>query len=104
MLEEILTRLNLKYEELTPEERETLNSWTSALSKGGLSIEQVKGYIKSMRDGVENELCSFKLDKSQDLYLKARLRNYMLLEALLSTPEKAKESVERAIAGLVSKK
>lgn len=104
MIEEILTRMNLKYEELTKEEKDTLVQWTESLTKSTISLEQVKTYIRSMRDAVENELCKHDLGRNQDLYLKARLRNYMLLEALLSTPDKAKEAAERAIAGLVSKK
>ena len=38
------------------------------------------------------------------MYLKARLRNYILLEAFLETPEKAQEALDRSVAGLVSSK
>ena len=74
-----------------------------SLGKNRLSIEGVKGYLTSMRDSVEQELTKTDLNSKQDLFLKARLRNYMLLEAFLSTPEKAQKALERAMAGLVRK-
>lgn len=36
--------------------------------------------------------------------LHARLKNYMLLEAFLDTPEKARKALDQAVAGLVSNK
>lgn len=104
MIDQILERLGLKYEDLKPAERDTLATWMESLNKNQLTLEGVKGYIASMRDSVEQELTKTGHDTKQDLLLKARLRNYMLLEAFLSTPEKAKQALERAMAGLVVKK
>lgn len=74
-----------------------------ALQKGQVSIEKVREYIGSMKEAVEQELTKFDLDPNQDLFLKARLRNYMLLDAYLSTPERAKEQIENAISQMVRK-
>lgn len=104
MIDSILEKIGLKYEDLNTAERETLGSWMEALSKNQLTIEGVKGYIASMRDSVEQELTKTDHNSKQDLLLKARVRNYMLLEAFLSTPEKAKQALERAMAGMVVKK
>ena len=57
-----------------------------------------------MKSSVSLELSNSKLGKNEDMYLKARLRNYILLEAFLETPEKAQEALDRAIAGIVSSK
>jgi len=100
-IDEILKKFGLKYEELKAEEKETLYSWMEALNKSKLTLETVKTYIASMRDAVEQELTKTGHNSKQDLFLKARLRNYMLLEAFLSTPEKAKQALERAMAGIV---
>ena len=102
MLDEILTKLGLKYEDLTASELETLNSWMSSLQQGQLTTEKVKEFIHSMRDMIENELTKTSHNSKQDIFLKARLRNCMLLEAFLTTPEKAKQQLERALAGIVS--
>ena len=34
MIDEILSKLNLKYEDLNTSERETLNGWLDSLQKG----------------------------------------------------------------------
>jgi len=103
MMDELLEKFGLKYDDLSLEERETLNVWTDAIQKGAVSVDKIKQYLSAMRDGVEQELCKTGHNSKQDIFLKARLRNYMLLEAFLSTPERAKEQLERAVAGLVSK-
>ena len=104
MIDELLEKAGLKYEDLNPSERETLNVWMEALQKGALSIEKIREYITSMKEAVEMELTKSKLGHKQDLFLKARLRNYMLLDAFLSTPERARQQMENAISGIVGKK
>jgi hypothetical protein len=100
--DEILEKFGLKYEDLDASERETLHSWQNVLSENKLTLDNVRAYISSMRDAVEVKLTKTGHNSKQDLLLKARLRNYMLLESFLSTPEKAKAALERAIAGMVS--
>lgn len=103
MIDEILTKFNLKYSDLLPDERETLNTWLSALSQNALSVERIREYISSMKITVENELTRVGHENKQDILLKARLRNYMLLEGFLTTPEKAREQIERALQGIKPK-
>lgn len=104
MIDEILTKFNLKYEDLNHAERETLNSWMGALQNGQITVEKVRDYIASMRDSVEQELTKTGHDSKQDIFLKARLRNYMLLESFLISPEKARRSLERAVASIAPRK
>ena len=103
MLDQFLEKAGLKYEDLNAIERETLNTWMEALQKGQVSVEKVKEYITSMKEAVERELSKSNLGSKQDLFLKARLRNYMLLDAFLTTPERAKQQIENAISGMVKK-
>lgn len=103
MIDEILKRFNLKYEDLTVAEKDTLFSWAESLSKKNLTVEGIKTYIASMRDGVEVELAKTGFGSKEDTLLKGRLRNYMLLEAFLTSPEKAKQAIERALAGIANK-
>jgi len=104
VMDDILQKIGLKYEDLTVVERETLFSWLNAMGKNALTIENVKTYIVSMRDAVEQELTQVGLNDEKDKLLKARLRNYMLLEAFLTAPEKAKKALEKAMSGVVSRK
>lgn len=103
-IDDILEKFNLKYEDLNSVERETLNSWLEVLDKNKLTLESIKTYIASMRDAVEQELTQTGHNSKQDIFLKARLRNYMLLEAFLSTPERARQALEKSMVGIVGKK
>jgi len=73
------------------------------LSKNELTVNTVRSHLASMRDSVEQELTKTDNGTKQDIFLKARLRNYMLLEAFLSTPEKAKEAMERMLTGIAGR-
>ena len=103
MLDKILEKYGLKYGDLEPEEKETLNVWMSALEQGQLTIEKIRDYIVSMRANVEQEVTKTDLNTKQDLLLKARLRNYLLLEAFLSSPEKARKQLEESISHMKGK-
>lgn len=102
MLDEMLKKYGLKYEDLSSQERATAHQWVSSLQQGQLSLEKVREYLQTMRSQVEEELTKTGHDSKQDLFLKARLRNYMLLESFLISPEKAKERLEATIASIAS--
>ena len=113
MIDEILKRYGVKYEELEDVEKETLNTWLDALKQGQITIEKVREYLRAMRDSVELTLESepefiqvfiFKIRNDKNILLKARLRNYRLLESFLSTPQKAKAAINRALAGVAGRK
>ncbi len=87
----------VKYSEMTPDEKKTFESMLDSVRKHTLSVDMIRDYIHSMRDAVEQELTRFDLTKEEDLYLKARLRNYMLLESFLISPERAKKELEKAL-------
>jgi len=126
-MDEILQRAGLNYDDLTSAERDTLGQWTKSLQEKRLAVPQVQDYIRSMRSAVETELTEEQSDPSnwfgimalfipfygvvkkwyhdkKTLGLQARLKNYMLLEAFLDTPEKARKALDQAVAGLVSNK
>lgn len=90
----------LKYEELSKIERDTLHAWIDKMRKTTLQVEDIVGYVRAMRDSVENELTKTTNTKEEDYLLKARLRNYMLLEGFLSTPERAKKALSKALEGV----
>ena len=104
MLDKLLEKTGYTYEDLTSDERATLNGWLEVLSKGGITQEKIKNYISSMKETVEAELTKTDLNTKQDLFLKARLRNYMLLDAFLGTPERAKAQLEQALSGMIKRK
>ena len=99
LIDDLLKKHNLKYEELTPDERTTFNTMLDAIEGKSLSIEKIKDFIISMKYAVEQEIVKTTNDTKQDFFLKARLKNYMLLEAFLTSPEKAKKALEQSLQG-----
>ena len=99
MIDELLKKYGLKYEELTPDERTTFHTMLDAIEGKTLSIEKIKDFITSMKYAVEQEIVKVGNDNKQDTFLKARLKNYMLLEAFLTSPEKAKKALEQSLQG-----
>lgn len=106
-MDTILERFNLKYDDLNTAEKETLNTMLQSLRKNELTIPNIRAYLASMRDAVEDELCKeseyvhilfFRVRNDKNVLLKARLRNYRLLEAFLTSPEKAEKALESALA------
>lgn len=92
-----LEKKGLKYEELKPAEREVYNSMLETLAKSELTPAKLRDHITAMREAVELELTKTDHNSTQDLFLKARLRNYILLEAFLSGPERAKKALENTL-------
>jgi hypothetical protein len=100
-IDDILERYGLKYEDLIEEEKKTLNKWMNDLNSSELTLDSVKLYISQMKLAVEEELTKAENNNKQDTYLKARLRNYMLLESFLDTPKRAKKALESAISSIL---
>ncbi len=90
----------IKYETLTTAEKDTLTQWSQALTKNELTLQGVKDFVRTLIEGVERELANYNLDKNQDLFLKARLKNYLMLSDFLTGPDKAKKHIEQSIQNL----
>jgi len=100
----------VKYDDMNEAERATLNSWIDSVKQEQLSVIDIKGYIQRLRSDVEEELYKtpetkrvwlfFTVANRDAILLKARLRNYMLLEDFLSGPDKARKAVERNLQRL----
>lgn len=111
MIDQLLSKVGLKFEDLKPVEQETLNTWLKALQNSTVTTEKIRMYIEAMRNSVEEELSKepeyiqtlfFRTRNDKNILLKARLRNYMLLDAFLMSPEHAKRQLEQAVAGMVN--
>ena len=98
-VDDFLSKIGVKYEDLNSAEKQSLHEFYGAVEQNQLTVEKIKQYVQGMKAGVEEELCKVGLNKEQDTYLKARLRNYMLLEAFLTSPDRAKAALESALAG-----
>ena len=100
MIDKLLKKFNLKYEDLNKVEKETLGGWLENLSKQKITVKGIEDYIRKMLTGVERELAQDDLPKTKDIFLKARMRNYLLLLDFLTSPEKAKRSIEESLKNI----
>jgi hypothetical protein len=100
IIDDILARAGLKYEDLNEVEHEWLERQLEALSQKKITVSLIRDHISKMRESVELELTKVGHETKQDIFLKARLRNYILLEKFLSTPEDAKRQLNQMLAGI----
>jgi hypothetical protein len=108
-MQSLLDKFNVNYEDLNPAEKETLDQWQKALAQNILTVEAVREYLKSLIEAVEKELAEIKESTSfwlflyawkKDFYLKARLKNYLILYDFLSAPEKARKHIEKSLINI----
>lgn len=113
LTEELEEKFHIKVESLNSLEKETYFKMLDVVQKAQMSPEKLREYIVSMRDAVERELIKepefhrifiFKVENRKQIFLKARLQNYLLLESFLVSPEKARERLEEMISGLTERR
>lgn len=106
--EQFLEKLGLKYEDLDKPgymgEKEAYFDLLKQTQLAPLSVDEVRNFILRCRYSVEMELTDPKHNTIHDEQLKARLRNYILLEAFLYAPANAVEVHKEDIKALVSNK
>ena len=112
IIDSLLAKYKVNYEELRPDEKETLFQMVEDVKKTELTPEKMLAHITAMRYIVEESLINepefnyifiFKVPNRKQILLKARLQNYILLEAFLSRPKKARELLESSLANAENK-
>jgi len=112
MIDEILKKYGIDWNDLDTSgkfsgEKEQLLKMAESARSNTLTLEGVRSRITSMREGVEEELSktdsnffTWFLGWKKDYSLKARLRTYLLIEGILSNPDKVKQSMEEMVANM----
>ncbi len=104
-----LENKGLRIDKLNAEEKQTYFSMLDASRQAQMTPEKLKDYIATMRDAVEKELINepefiqvfiFKFENRKQILLKARLQNYMLLDAFLKSPQRAEEQLKNMLDGI----
>lgn len=95
-LDQILKKAGVKdFDELTVDEKESYFSMLKIAESAVISLDDVKTHIKAMKDAVEYSLANEKLSNNEDLFLKARLKNYLFFDNLLNKPERARHMLDQ---------
>lgn len=100
----ILQKLGIQYSDLTDDEFSTLQSWKESLQTNTLTVEKIQSYITDMRDAVQREITKTDHNTKQDIFLKARLRNLLILEGLMVSPEKAQKAIDARLQSFAKNK
>jgi hypothetical protein len=115
IIDDMLGRYGAKLETMTPAEKETFFTMVRAVETKQLTIDRLKQYMRELIGGVERELATtpeleyylaglWTKPNRQHIFLKARLSNYLLLEAFLTSPERAKRAFDEAMERVNEKK
>ncbi len=103
-------KMGLTIDKLSLAEKQTYFEMLKTVQDAQLTPEKLKDYIISLRDAVSKELANepeyirvfiFNFENRKQVLLKARLLNYILLEAFLTSPERAKAALEDMVARVV---
>lgn len=111
-MHDLLKKFNLKYEDLTPDEINTLNKWQQQLVSKQISLNDIKDHLNVMIEVLERELHGYDTPKGftdflfrhkRNRNLEARLVNYLMLRDFVTAPDKAKAYIEKQLAQLSPK-
>ena len=103
---DILKEVGLKYDDLNSTEKETYFQMLESLKQNLITPDILLDQIQQMKYAVEDELVNeperkwFFFINRKHVFLKARLQNYMLIEAFLLSPKKARKQVENALGNI----
>lgn len=93
ILENIVDKLG-GYDQLNAAERETYKEHLKILEGKVVTLEDTKKFVRTMITVIERDLVNTKENSIESKGLKARLKNFLMLEQFLFSPEKAKEALE----------
>ena len=94
VLHNLLEKLNLKYEDLTAEEKKTYDEYTQVLSQPEITIDDLKKFIPTQLERLESEQNDYRNSKEKDLFLKAQIRNLKMIHSFIQGPEARKKWLE----------
>jgi hypothetical protein len=113
MEEELLAKFNIKKDNLTQDERTTLQKWAEMVSQKQITPLEVKGYIEAMIPSLERELAGYDnppmsfanliFRGRRERHIKARLQNYLMLRDFLTAPDRARSYVEKQLGNFKPK-
>jgi hypothetical protein len=105
LYDKYLEELGIKYEDLNPVEKETFNQ--KAFDIKNISVADIKQYVVDNKNAVALQLCNIMdttEDAEKDLILKARLQNYILFEAFLTSPDRAEKALKDSLKNIQPQK
>ncbi len=93
ILDNIVEKLG-GYDKLNAAERETYKEHLKIIEGKAINLDDTKKFVRTMITVIERDLVNTREGSVESRGLKARLKNFLLLEQFIFSPEKAKEALE----------
>lgn len=111
MIQDVLKKYNTNIEELDKEEFDVFVKMLNVAEKKQLTIEKIKSSIQDLIRIVQKDIVDtpeveyyffglFSRESRKSVTLRARLKNYILIENIITTPERAKRMLDEAMENL----
>lgn len=109
MINQLEEQYGFKFDSLRVEEQAEFLKMLEDVQKASLTPERMHAHVVALRESVERELVNepefnfifiFRVPNRKQIFLKARLANYLLLESFLHSPQRAKAALDDALANL----
>jgi hypothetical protein len=106
---ELLQKYKVREEDLNSDERATLERWAKSVSQTTLNVEAIKDFNESLITAIEKDLAELTesttfwhvlFHRKRDIYLKARLKERLMMRNFLQGPEKARKWLEQSLQNL----
>ena len=82
------------YDQLNAAEIEVYKEHLKVMEGRSISLDDIKKFVRAMITGIERALVDTKENSAESRNLKARLKNFLMLEQFIFSPERAKEALE----------
>ena len=98
----ILKSKGINYEDLKEDERQIYSQWEKML-KDEISVEKIRDFLKIQLNAVEMEICQPDLSDNKTTFLKAELRIFKTLSALIEAPKHSEEWLKNYLDSILPK-
>ena len=101
ILNKLLQKRGVKYEDLDQEEKKQFDDWKLVLTKDELSTEDIKNFCQSQVDIIEGKWQDLNLDQSKKGELIPYHTVYNLLLKVIDSPKEARSALEKNLHQLL---
>jgi len=112
ILEELLQKYGVDRNTLTAAESEVLDKWAKMLAIKQLTLSDIENHVNAMIESLERELTGHEnppvtfanlvFRGRRERHLKARLQNYIMLRDFVTSPERARQYIEKQLSSFTA--
>ena len=101
ILNKLLQKRGVKYEELDKEEKKQFEDWKLVLTKDELTTQDIKDFCQSQVDTINGKWQDLNLDQAKKAELIPYFTVYNLLLKVIDSPKEARSALEKNLQQLL---